>query len=196
MTDHNSKTDNLDQLVEANQQFAEGFNQSHLKAPPSKRLAILTCMDCRMDPYKFAGLEDGQAHVIRNAGGRVTEDAIRSLVISHKFLGTVEWFVIQHTQCGMSTVNDQQIGELLAEDLETAVHDGTQWKNPQRDNSDNTKPGSDLGKSINWYTFTDLKTSVLEDIEIIKKHPLVPSHITVRGFIYDVGSGKLAAVTE
>jgi carbonic anhydrase len=151
-------------------------------------------MDARMDPAKIAGLSEGDAHVIRNAGGRATDDAIRSLIISHKFLGTTEWFVIQHTHCGMATVTDAQIAELLEEDLETAVHNGEHWLNPQRDSSKNTKPGSDLGKCLSWYTIADLRESVLEDVKTIQNHQLVPSHIEVHGFIYDVKTGQLAPV--
>ena len=147
-----------------------------------------------MDPAKFAGLAEGDAHVIRNAGGRATEDAIRSLIISHKFLGTLEWFVIQHTGCGMATVTDQQIGELLEEDLETAVHDGEKWVNPKRESSDNTKPGSSVGKHMHWHSFTDLEQSVRDDVQLIKNHELVPSHIQVYGFIYDVKTGELLPV--
>ena len=148
-----------------------------------------------MDPYKFAGLNDGEAHIIRNAGGRATDDAIRSLIISHKFLGTLEWFVIHHTNCGMTLVTDEKIGELLDDDLETAVFDGENWLNPPRESSNNAKPGSDAGKCMQWHTFTDLNQSVLNDMTTIKNHPLVPSHIRVYGFIFDVKTGKLAPVT-
>lgn len=192
---NNHTSDNLAALVKANKSYADNFELSELQSAPSKHVAILTCMDCRMDPGKFVGLKEGEAHVIRNAGGRATDDAIRSLIISHKFLGTLEWFVIQHTQCGMSSVTDQRIGELLEDDLETAVFDGQQWSNPQRDHSHNTKPGSDLGKTICWHTFTDLRASVLNDIELIANHPLVPSHIKIYGFIYDVKTGGLTPVS-
>lgn len=194
--ENNASSDNLATLLKANESYAENFELSELSSAPSTNVAILTCMDCRMDPGKFVGLKEGEAHVIRNAGGRATDDAIRSLIISHKFLGTLEWFVIQHTQCGMSSVNDKQIGELLAQDLETAVFREGQWQNPERQQSDNTKPGSDLAKTIDWYTFTDLKTSVLGDIDKIKNHPLVPSHIKIYGFIYDVKTGGLTSVSQ
>ncbi len=187
-------TDNLSAVTQANSDYAEAFDLADLGSAPNRRLAILTCMDCRMDPCKFAGLKEGEAHVIRNAGGRATDDAIRSLIISHKFLGTLEWLVIQHTQCGMSSVSDQRVGELLADDLETAEFDGQQWSNPERDHSENTKPGSDLGKTICWHTFADLQASVREDVELIKNHPLVASHIKVHGFVFDVKTGKLTAV--
>ena len=196
MSEKSTSSENLTTLVNANQDYASTFDKSDLAAPPARRFAIVTCMDARMDPAKFAGLAEGDAHVIRNAGGRATEDAIRSLIISHKFLGTLEWFVIQHTGCGMATVTDQQIGELLEEDLETAVHDGEKWVNPQRENSDNTKPGSSAGKHMHWHSFTDLEQSVRDDVQKIKNHELVPSHIQVYGFIYDVKTGQLLPVED
>ena len=196
MSDSNLPSENLSALMEANKDYSEIFDKSGLASPPAKRFAILTCMDARMDPAKFAGLEEGDAHVIRNAGGRATDDAIRSLIISHKFLGTLEWYVIQHTGCGMATVTDNKIAELLEEDLETAVHDGEQWVNPERQSSENTKAGSAAGKSIEWHSFSDLHQSVLTDVEKIKNHELVPSHIRVHGFIFDVKTGKLSPVTE
>lgn len=196
MSDNNLPSENLSALLDANRDYSETFDKSGLASPPAKRFAILTCMDARMDPAKFAGLEEGDAHVIRNAGGRASDDAIRSLIISHKFLGTLEWYVIQHTGCGMATVTDSKIAELLEEDLETAVHDGEKWLNPERQSSQNTKPGSSAGKSIEWHSFTDLHQSVLTDVEKIKNHPLVPSHIQVSGFIFDVKTAKLTLVTE
>ena len=102
-----------------------------LALPPSRGFAILTCMDARLDPAKYAGLAEGDAHVIRNAGGRATDDAIRSLVISYKLLGTQEWFVIHHTNCGMELFTDGVMGELLDDSLETAQFDGKTWSNPK-----------------------------------------------------------------
>jgi carbonic anhydrase len=153
-------------------------------------------MDARIDPAKIFGLTEGDAHVIRNAGGRVTDDAIRSLVISHKLLGTLDWFVIQHTCCGMALIDDETIGQLLADSLETAVYDGKDWSNPQVENSDNNKPGCDLGKHIDWYTFSDLRKTLSSDLAYVKNHPLVPSHIKVHGFIFDVKTGKLTPVVQ
>ena len=195
MPDNSPPSENVMALIEANKKYSDTFDQTDLPAPPSKNFAILTCMDARMDPHKFAGLSDGEAHVIRNAGGRATDDAIRSLIISHKFLGTLEWFVIHHTHCGMSSVSDERIGELLEEDLETAVFDGESWSNPHRESSDNSKPGSDAGTHLHWHTFTDLQQSVSTDVETIKNHDLVPSHIKVYGLIFDVKTGKLEPVT-
>ena len=186
---------NMASIIEANTHYHKTFKQSELGTQPTRGLSILTCMDCRMDPYKFAGLQDGEAHIIRNAGGRATEDAIRSLIVSHKFLGTTDWCVIHHTGCGMTTVTDEIIGQLLEQDLETAVLDNGTWVNPERAFSDNNKPGSDIGKTIKWYTFTDLEQSVLTDIKLIKDHPLVPSHINIYGFIFDIETGALTPVS-
>jgi carbonic anhydrase len=194
MTDKNP-SNNLDEILKANSAYAQDFDNGQLASPPARHFAILTCMDARMDPAKIAGLSEGDAHVIRNAGGRASDDAIRSLIISHKFLGTTEWFVIQHTGCGMATVTDAEIAQLLEEDLETAVHNGQCWENPQRESSANTKPGSDLGHSIHWHTIADLQQSVLDDVNTIQNHPLVPSHIRVHGFIYDVKTGQLGRVS-
>jgi carbonic anhydrase len=194
MTDKNP-SNNLDEILKANSAYAQDFGNGQLASPPARHFAILTCMDARMDPAKIAGLSEGDAHVIRNAGGRASDDAIRSLIISHKFLGTTEWFVIQHTGCGMATVTDAEIAQLLDEDLETAVHNGQCWENPQRESSANTKPGSDLGHSIHWHTIADLQQSVLDDVKTIQNHPLVPSHIRVHGFIYDVKTGQLGRVS-
>src|SRR3954447_20521303 len=118
----------LDEVLEANSRYAETFgSKSELQLPPARRFAILTCMDARIDPARFAGLSEGDAHVIRNAGGRASDDAIRSLVISHKLLGTREWFVIHHTNCGMETFTDEIMRGLLASSLETATIDEIGW---------------------------------------------------------------------
>ena len=194
MPENTRETANLTSIIEANTHYSKSFSQSELQPQPTRHISILTCMDSRMDPYKFAGLLDGEAHIIRNAGGRATEDAIRSLIISHKFLGTLDWFVIHHTNCGMTLVTEDIIGELLEDDLETAVIEDGVWINPKRDSTVNTKPGSAAGKAIDWHTFTDLKESVLKDMSTIRQHELVPSHINVFGFIFDVKTGKLTPV--
>ena len=122
----------VDQVIAANKKYASDFGaKKDLALPPARGFAILTCMDARLDPAKYAGLAEGDAHVIRNAGGRATEDAIRSLVISHKLLGTQEWFVIHHTNCGMELFTDGVMGELLDDSLETAQFDGKTWSNPK-----------------------------------------------------------------
>src|SRR5262252_10022111 len=118
----------LDQVLAANKEYAANFGaRKDLALPPARGFAILTCMDARLDPAKFAGLAEGDAHVIRNAGGRASDDAIRSLVISHKLLGTKEWFVIHHTNCGMELFTDEIIRGLLARSLDTATVDANGW---------------------------------------------------------------------
>src|SRR5579862_7955544 len=115
----------LSEVLQANATYAAEFGEKgKLALPPARRFAILTCMDARLDPAKYAGLAEGDAHVIRNAGGRATDDAVRSLVISHKLLGTREWFVIHHTNCGMELFADEVIGDLLSDNLGTAKFDG------------------------------------------------------------------------
>src|SRR5437879_11654675 len=118
----------LDEVLAANAKYAENFgDKGNLPLPPSRRFTILTCMDARLDPAKYAGLAEGDAHVIRNAGGRASDDAIRSLVISYKLLGTREWFVIHHTNCGMETFTDAIMRRLLAQSLKTASVDAAGW---------------------------------------------------------------------
>jgi carbonic anhydrase len=147
-------------------------------------------MDARLDPAKYAGLAEGDAHVIRNAGGRASDDAIRSLVISHKLLGTVEWFVIHHTDCGMQLFTGEIIAGLLEDNLETATFDGKTWSNPKHGG------GSKAGHDVHWHTFTDNSKSVTEDVQRIRNHPLVPKNIPIYGFIYDVKTGRLHEVKE
>jgi carbonic anhydrase len=158
--------------------------------PPGRRFAILTCMDARLDPAKFAGLAEGDAHVIRNAGGRASDDAIRSLVISYKLLGTREWFVIHHTDCGMETFTNEIMRGLLASSLETATIDQRGWRDTGKG------PGSSEGRYIDWLTIDDNARSVVEDVTRIRNHPLVNKSIPVHGYIYDVRSGRLIEVAE
>src|ERR1700759_4156234 len=118
----------LQEVLAANQKYAANFgDKANLPIPPARRVAILTCMDARLDPAGFAGMAEGDAHMIRNAGGRASDDAIRSLVISYKLLGTQEWFVIHHTDCGMETFTDEIMRNLLASSLETATVDESGW---------------------------------------------------------------------
>jgi len=147
-------------------------------------------MDARLDPAKYAGLTEGDAHVIRNAGGRASDDAIRSLVISYKLLGTREWFVIHHTDCGMETFTNEIMGDLLVGSLKTASVDADGWHDCGEGG------GCAEGKYINWLTIKDQAQSVLEDVQRIKSHPLVPSNIPVYGYIYDVNTGRLLEVPE
>jgi carbonic anhydrase len=178
-------------VLEANNQYARNFGEKgKLAMPPARHFAILTCMDARLDPAKYAGLAEGDAHVIRNAGGRATDDAIRSLVISHKLLGTNEWFVIHHTNCGMETFSDEIMSALLDDNLATAHFDGKAWSNPKHGG------GSVCGHFINWHTIKDQPKSVLEDVMRIRTHPLVPGNIPIYGFVYDVATGRLNEVEE
>jgi len=177
------------EVVNANQAYAAEFGaRKDLALPPARRFAILTCMDARLDPAKYAGLAEGDAHVIRNAGGRATDDAIRSLVISHKLLGTVEWFVIHHTNCGMELFDDEVIGGLLEDNLETASFDGKIWSNTQYGH------GSAHGHFVKWHTFDDNEASVVQDVRRIREHPLVARRIPIYGYIYDVRTGRLNEV--
>lgn len=157
--------------VEAsNLDYANDFgSKKDLKSKPARRFAILTCMDARLDPAKFAGLAEGDAHVIRNAGGRASDDAIRSLLISYKLLGTREWFVIHHTNCGMETVSDDEINEIF-----------------------NIK----ASQNIQWLTFSDNEKSVIEDVQTLRNHSLVPKDIVIHGYIYNCGTGLLQKITD
>ena len=160
----------VEEVEAANRTYADDFgSKKDLKSKPTRRFAILTCMDARLDPAKFAGLVEGDAHVVRNAGGRASEDAVRSLLISHKLLDTKEWFVVHHTNCGMETVTDEEINEVF--DIK---------------NSSN----------INWLTFKDNKQSLLEDVLTLRNHPLIPKSISIYGYIYNCSSGILEEVKE
>jgi carbonic anhydrase len=179
------------EVLRANETYVDAFgNKGKLAMPPARRFAILTCMDARLDPAKFAGLVEGDAHVIRNAGGRASDDAIRSLVISYKLLGTREWFVVHHTNCGMETFTGEIMSSLLARSLKTARLGPDGWSDV------GPGPGSGAGAKIDWLTIKDQKASVVEDVERIRNHPLVPRDIPIYGYIYDVGSGRLLEVPE
>ena len=181
----------LKEVLAANDAYAADFgDKAQLPMPPGRRFAILTCMDARLDPAKYAGLSEGDAHVIRNAGGRASDDAIRSLVISHKLLGTREWFVIHHTDCGMETFTDEIMRGLLASSLETATIDENGWRDTGRG------PGSAEGDYIDWLTIADNAGSVVADVKRIRGHPLVPANVPIYGYIYDVKSGKLFEVAD
>jgi carbonic anhydrase len=181
----------LEEVLSANEAYAETFGEKkNLAIPPARHFAILTCMDARLDPARYAGLSEGDAHVIRNAGGRASDDAIRSLVISYKLLGTREWFVIHHTDCGMALFTDDVIRKLLKSSLKTASIDETGW----HDSADG--PGSTEGQFIDWLAFKDETSSVVEDVNRIRNHPLVSRDIPIYGFVYDVRSGRLIEVPE
>jgi carbonic anhydrase len=179
----------LSEVLASNHAYAAGFGEkSKLALPPARGFAILTCMDARLDPAKYAGLAEGDAHVIRNAGGRASDDAIRSLVISYKLLGTREFFVIHHTDCGMEFFTNEVMRGLLASSLQTAE------LGPQGFRDVGRGPGSHAGEYIEWLSIRDQKQAVVDDVERIRNHPLVPSTIPVYGYIYDVRSGKLIEV--
>ena len=179
----------LNEVLSANRDYVNNFgDKGELALPPARQFAILTCMDARLDPAKYAGLSEGDAHVIRNAGGRASDDAIRSLVISYKLLGTREWFVIHHTNCGMELFNNEIMSDLLASSLKTASIDENGWHDCCEGH------GSAEGRYINWLTIKEQTASVLEDVLRIKNHPLVPSDIPVYGYIYECTTGKLIEV--
>ncbi|MFN0030057.1 MAG: beta-class carbonic anhydrase [Acidimicrobiales bacterium] len=180
-----------DEVLSANAAYSASFGtKGELALPPARRFAILTCMDARLDPAKYAGLAEGDAHVIRNAGGRASDDAIRSLVISYKLLGTAEWFIIHHTDCGMEFFTDEIMRGLLSSSLETAAlgADGFTDVGPG--------PGSSEAKYIDWLTISDSAGSVTDDVTRVRTHPLVPGRIPIYGYIYDVRTGRLVEVPE
>jgi carbonic anhydrase len=179
----------LKEVLEANAKYSANFGEKgKLALPPARRFAVLTCMDARLDPAKFAGLAEGDAHVIRNAGGRASDDAIRSLVISYKLLGTSEFFVIHHTDCGMEFFTNDVIRGLLNSSLETAELTSSGFRDI------GNGPGSRAGEYIEWLAIKDPKQAVVDDVARIRNHPLVPKSIPVHGYIYDVRSGKLLEV--
>lgn len=159
-----------DELIEANQRFAESFDRGDLPTPPARHVAVLTCMDARLHPETFLGLDIGDAHVIRNAGGRASDDAIRSLIISSRLLGTNEYLVIHHTDCGMLTFTNEDLQQKLREET-----------------------GQDASE-IDFLPFSDLEQSVRDDVHRIQGSPFIPEGISVRGFVYDVRSGRLTPV--
>jgi carbonic anhydrase len=160
----------IDELLQANERYASTFDRGDLKLPPRRRIVIVTCMDARILPSRVLGLEEGDAHVIRNAGGIVTEDAIRSLVISHWLLGTEEVAVIGHTDCGMVTfTNDDLRAKLRAE------------------------AGADAS-DVDFRPFADLDESVRDSLRAIRESPLLPDSLELSGWIYDVKSGRIREV--
>jgi carbonic anhydrase len=162
----------FDECVQANTQYARQFSQGDLPMPPKRAVAVLTCMDARLHPEKFLGLEIGDAHVIRNAGGRASDDAIRSLAISQRLLGTKEIVVIHHTDCGMVTFSNEQLAAKIKDDL-----------------------GVDAAGQ-DFLPFSDLEQSVHDDLAILRASPLIPQDIPIAGAIYDVASGRLTEVAR
>lgn len=159
-----------DELLGANDRYASAFAKGDLPLPPARRFAVVTCMDARLDPARFLGLEEGDAHVIRNAGGVVSDDALRSLVISHWLLGTQEAFVIAHTGCGMLTFTNDDLRRRLAEEA-----------------------GADATE-IDFLPFPDLDESVRAGLRRIRESAFLPNSFEVAGFVYDVSSGRLRPV--
>jgi carbonic anhydrase len=161
----------IDEALKANRQYAQNFKLGDLAMPPARKLAIVACMDARLTVEQFLGLKTGDAHIIRNAGGIATEDAIRSLLISHYLLGTQEFMIINHTDCGMQTFKDEELRERLERESGTSV----------------VAPN-------HFHSFVDTSANVRRQIQRVKSHPWVPNKIPVRGFVYDVGTGKLNEV--
>jgi len=161
----------VDEGLKANESYAKNFTLGGLPMPPARKLAILACMDARLTVEQVLGLKTGEAHIIRNAGGIATEDAVRSLIISHHLLGTKEFVVINHTDCGMLTFKDEELRAKLRDQTHAAA------VAPAR-----------------FYAFSDLEANVREQVQKIRSHPWIPSQIPVRGFIYDVKTGKLNEV--
>ena len=158
-------------IIEANREYARTQFPGKQPMPPSRRVAILACMDARLTVSQLAGIKTGEAHIIRNAGGIATEDAIRSLIISNELLGTKEFIVINHTDCGMLTFKDQDLQNKLKQ-----------------------KYGSDTSY-VKFHSFSNLEENVRKQVVDIKNHPLIPKDIPVTGFIYQVESGLLQKVS-
>ena len=159
-----------DELLQNAQAYAERFDKGHLEAAPAKKVAVLACMDARLVPTRILGLEEGDAHVIRNAGGVVTDDAIRSIAISQHLLGTEEILLLHHTGCGMQSFTDDELRQRLKQES---------------------------GEEPSWpvHTFSDLDASVRESMRRIRESPFIPNKDSVRGFVYEVENGRLREVT-
>ena len=162
----------IDEVLEANKAYAKGFTLGHLPMPPARKLAVVACMDARLTVSQLLGLKTGEAHIIRNAGGIVTEDALRSLIISHHLLGTKEFMIINHTDCGMLTFKDEDLRTKLLQQSGTAA----------------VAPA-------HFHAFPNVEANVREQIQKLKSHPWIPKSIPVRGFVYDVKTGKLKEVS-
>jgi carbonic anhydrase len=162
-----------DEVLRANETYAQNFTLGQLPLPPARKLAVVACMDARLIVSQILGLKAGDAHVIRNAGGIVTEDALRSLVLSHHLLGTQEFVIINHTDCGMLTFKDEDLRSRLIQQMGTAT----------------VAPAA-------FHAFSDLDENVRQQIQKVKAHPWLPKHISVRGFVYDVKTGRLKEVAE
>jgi len=159
----------IDELLKNNEEYASTFGKGDLPMPPGKHVAVVTCMDARLSPYVMLGLQEGDAHVIRNAGGVITDDEIRSLVISQRLLGTREIMLIQHTDCGMLTFSDDEVKQQIHDDVGIKPH-------------------------FSMESFSDLDENVLQSIARIRSSPFIPHKESVRGFVYDVETGRLREV--
>ena len=165
-------SDNVKRILSDNAEYAKEFgDKGKLGIIPSRKIAILTCMDARIEPMRLSGLKPGDAHIIRNAGGRASNDAIRSLIVSNRLVGTNEWLVIHHTGCGIENMTNEKMAE-LANETSTASE----------------------GDFINWLTIQDRIGSVRDDVKRLREHPLTPPDVTVTGFIYDIETGLLTEV--
>ncbi len=162
----------IDETLDANVGYARRFGLEDLAMPPALKLAVIACMDARLTIEEILGLETGDAHIVRNAGGLVTEDALRSILISHYLLGTQEFMIINHTDCGMLTFKDEELRARLREETGTAAVSPT-----------------------HFHAFDDLEANVREQIEKLRSHPWIPKEVPVRGFIYDVKTGELREVS-
>ena len=162
-----------DDVLTANQSYARNFNLGHLAMPPARKLAIVACMDARLTVEQILGLRTGDAHIVRNAGGIVTEDALRSLIISHHLLGTEEVIIINHTDCGMLTFKDEKLRAQLEE-----------------------KTGTTAVTPAHFHAFENVEENVRQQVQRVRSHPWIPKHISVRGFVYDVKTGRLHEVAE
>ena len=161
----------IDETLHANEEYARQFTLGDLPMPPCRKLAVVACMDARLTVEEILGLETGDAHIIRNAGGIVTEDALRSLLISHHLLGTQEFIIINHTDCGMLTFKDEELRTRLQQATRTAT----------------VAP-------VHFHAFGDLEENVGQQIQKVQAHPWIPDHIPVRGFVFDVKTGRLQEV--
>jgi len=160
----------FDEMLAHNVRYAETFGLGHLQTPPVRKLVILTCMDSRMDLEQLLGLQVGDAHMIRNAGGLATDDAVRSLLLSTHLLGTRSIAIIQHTECGLLSITDEQMRFRLSSEM-----------------------GKDASH-LQFHAFTNLDSNVSDQVKRVREHPFLPRNIQVRGFVYDVKKGSLREV--
>jgi len=162
----------IDEVLKYNEGYARSFALAELPMPPGRKLAVIACMDARLTVEEMLGLKTGDAHIIRNAGGIVTEDALRSLIISHYMLGTQEFMIINHTDCGMLTFKDEELLAKLQKETGTAT----------------VTPS-------HFHAFSEVEKNVRQQIQKVKLHPWIPKHVPVRGFVYDVKTGRLTEVS-